>query len=85
MSFDCMLKYTEVKLELIGDYDMIMMLESGTWGGLAQAVKRYSKANNYLMKNDYDPESPDTWIIYLNVTNYIDPIHFQIKTIYRSK
>ncbi|KAF0688993.1 Integrase catalytic domain-containing protein, partial [Aphis craccivora] len=27
MSFDCMLKYTEVELELLSDYDKIMMIE----------------------------------------------------------
>jgi len=29
MSFDCMLKYTEVELELLSDYDKIMMFEQG--------------------------------------------------------
>jgi len=29
MSFDCMLKYTEVNLELLSDYDQILMFEQG--------------------------------------------------------
>jgi hypothetical protein len=28
-SFDCMLKYTEMKLELLTDYDMLLMIEKG--------------------------------------------------------
>jgi len=28
-SFDCMLKYTSIKLELLTDYDMVLMLEKG--------------------------------------------------------
>jgi len=29
MSFDCMLKYTEVNLKLLSDYDQILMFEQG--------------------------------------------------------
>jgi hypothetical protein len=68
MSFDCMLKNTKVELELLHDIDMLLMFESGIRGGITQAVKRYSKANNHTIEN-YDPKKPDTWIIYLDATN----------------
>jgi len=30
-SFDCMLKYTKMKLELLSDYDMLLMIEKGKY------------------------------------------------------
>lgn len=43
--FDCMLKYTKVKLERLKDYQIQLMLENGIRGGNCQSVKIYSKAN----------------------------------------
>lgn len=68
MSFDCMLKYTEVELELLSDYDKIMMIEQGIRGGLTQASMRYARANNIKI-SDYDPSKPESWITYLDATN----------------
>ncbi|XP_023212216.1 uncharacterized protein LOC111615072 [Centruroides sculpturatus] len=46
LSWDAMLKKTEVKLDLIADYDMILMLEKRIRGGISQCCNRYGKANN---------------------------------------
>lgn len=37
-SFDFMLKYTEIKLELLTDYDMLLMFENDITDGLTQVV-----------------------------------------------
>ena len=44
---------TGVKLELLTDYDMLLMVEKEIRGGLCQATYRYAKANNKYM-NNYD-------------------------------
>ncbi|XP_050523883.1 uncharacterized protein LOC126895735 [Daktulosphaira vitifoliae] len=67
-SFDCMLKYTRVKLELLNDYDMLLMVEQGIRGRLVQAVKHYAKANNPKTPG-YDPTKPNSWIVYQDCNN----------------
>ena len=45
------LKKTGVKLELLTDYDVLLMVENGIRVGICQATHRYAKANNKYMKN----------------------------------
>ena len=67
-SFDCMLKYTNVKLELLSDFDMHLFFENSIRGGLTQASMRYAKANNEKTL-DYDPIKPKSWLIYQDCNN----------------
>ena len=62
------LKKTGVKLELIADYDMILMIEKGTRSGICQATHRYAKANNKYTKNYYKNIEP-SYIEYLDANN----------------
>ena len=62
------LKKTEVKLELLADYDMLLMNEKRIRGGICQATHRYAKANNKYMKN-YDKNTASSYIEYLDANN----------------
>ena len=50
LSWDAMLKYTEVELELITDTDMYQMVEKGMRGGISNISHRYATANHPSMK-----------------------------------
>ena len=52
LAWPACLKKTEVKLELLTDYPMLLMIEEGIRGRMCQSVHRYAKANNKYMKND---------------------------------
>ena len=68
LAWDACLKITGQHLELLNDYDMLMMFERGIRGGITHISKRYAEANNKYMKN-YDPEKKSTFIQYLDANN----------------
>ena len=68
LAWQACLKKTGVKLELITDYDMLLMIEKGIRGGICQATHRYAKANNKYMKN-YDKNNESSYIEYLDANN----------------
>ena len=68
LAWDACLKTTGQHLELLHDYDMLMMFERGIRGGIAHISKRYAEANNKYMKN-YNPEKESTFIQYLDANN----------------
>ena len=51
LAWQAFFKKTKVKLELLTDYNMLLMVEKGIRGGICQAMHRYAKANNKCMKN----------------------------------
>ena len=56
LSWDAMMKRTDVTLELMTDIDMHQFIEKGIRGGVSYIAHRHSKANNNYMK-DYNKRS----------------------------
>ena len=68
LAWQACLKKTGVELELLTDYDMLLMIEEGIRGGICHAVHRYEKANNKYM-NNYDKSKESSYIQYLDANN----------------
>ena len=64
LAWQACLKNTKVKLELITNYDMLMMVENGIRGGICQVPYKYAKANNKYMKN-YDKNIESSYLAFL--------------------
>ena len=67
LAWQACLKKTNVELELLTDYDMLLMIEEGIRGGIPHAVHLYAKANNKYMR-DYDYKE-SSYIQYLDANN----------------
>ena len=68
LAWDACLKETKQELQLLDDYDMLMMFEMGIRGGISHISKRYAEANNKYMKS-FNPQKPSTFIQYLDANN----------------
>ena len=68
LAWQACLKKTNVKLESLTDYDMLLMVKEGIRGGLCHAIHRHAKANNKYMKN-YDKNKESSYIQYLDANN----------------
>ena len=68
LSWDAMLKMTNIKLELMTDIDMFQFIEKGMRGGTSYIANRYGEANNKYMKT-YNEKAPSKYIMYLDANN----------------
>jgi ribosome-binding factor A len=68
MSWDALLKKTDVRLQLLTDIDQHLFIEKGLRGGISMVSKRYAKSNNSECP-DYDATKPSSSILYLDANN----------------
>ena len=68
LAWQAYLKKTNMQLELLTDYDMLLMVEEGIRGGICHSTHRYAKANNKYMKN-YNNNEESSYIQYLYANN----------------
>ena len=68
LSWDAILKMTDIELEKISDIEKHLLIKKGLRGGISCIDKRYSKANNKYL-NEHDPKKPSAFITYLDMNN----------------
>ena len=71
------MKLTELELELLSDYDKLMMFERGTRGSVSNIPTRHAVANHKYLKGleeaqprVYDPSKPSKFIEYLDANHF---------------
>ena len=69
LAWQACLKKMSIELELLTDYDMLLMVEEGIRGGICHSIHRHAKANNKYMKN-YDESKELSYIQYLDANNF---------------
>src|SRR5271166_2546905 len=69
LAWDAALKLTDIALELLSDYDMILVLKRGIKGGISTISNRYAKANNVYMREAFDSNEPSSYITYSDANN----------------
>ena len=68
LSWDAMLKMTEIELKKTSDINMHLFNEKGLRGGICYIAKSYAKANKKYM-NVYDSNKSSKFITYLDMNN----------------
>ncbi|XP_057296306.1 uncharacterized protein LOC130625271 [Hydractinia symbiolongicarpus] len=69
LAWQATLKVTGQVLELLTDIDMLLMVEKGLRGGICQAIKRHTKANNPYMGELFDVNLLISYLLYIDANN----------------
>ena len=69
LAWEACLKKTDIELEFLTDYDMLLMVEEGIRGGICHLMHRYAKANTKYMKNYNNNNEKLSYIQYLDANN----------------
>ena len=68
LAWQACLKKTNIELELLTYYDMLLMVEKGIRGRICYSIQRYAKVNNEYMKS-YNNNEESLYIQYLDANN----------------
>ena len=68
LAWQACLKMTEVTLELLTDYEIYLMIESGKREGISRVTHHFAKANNKYMKN-FNKNELSVFLEYLDGNN----------------
>ena len=68
LAWQACLKKTNIELDLLTNYDMLLMVEEGIRGAICHSIQRYAKANNKYMKG-YNNNEESSYIQYLDANN----------------
>ncbi len=69
LTHDAFLKYTKVEIDLLSDYDMLMMISQCVKRGLTNTICRYREANNKRIPETYDANKPGSSLLYIDCNN----------------
>jgi hypothetical protein len=69
LAWDACLKLTGITLELPQTYERLLMIKSGTRGGISSIMHRYAKVNSKYMSG-YDAKVVSLFIKYLDANNH---------------
>ena len=67
-SWEALLKFTRVSLELLTDSNMYLFIEKGLRGGISMVSHRHATANNPQME-DFNPSQPTSYLMSLDSNN----------------
>lgn len=69
LTFDAGLKFCKIELQLLGNINDYIWLESQMRGGICLVGRRYARANNPSLPSIYDPSKPHSYILALDIVN----------------